>query len=344
MKPTTGKPELMKQMNRALIYRALIALRTVTRAEIATQTKLSVTTVRSLLDELTQENAVVALALDESSGGRRAQRYALNGRQNLLLALYFEHDRIRYQISDLLGNELEAGERPALGEDAAVAVEALFASLEMRGAIRAVGLGVPGIVENGRYYLSDTQSAWLVSSIGEQLEQELKLPVLLENDLNAVAVGFALRRAQNLPAGDASGLDMVYIHFNYGCSGAGVVADGRIVRGGSRFAGELGHLPMGDGKTLNEALSAAATPDGQLEVICRAIATVNCVTNPALVVLGGDRFADGAFSAEQITARLKTQIPDPLCPAIDICTDCGADYLAGLTHLTTEVLLPTLPL
>lgn len=43
-------------------------------------------------------------ALDRSSGGRRAQRYALNPARNLTLALYCAGERIDYRITGLTGD------------------------------------------------------------------------------------------------------------------------------------------------------------------------------------------------------------------------------------------------
>ena len=61
-----------------LLYRTLIRLGSATRAEVANETNLSATTIRNLFEELEAGGEIVAGALDRSSGGRRAQRYALN--------------------------------------------------------------------------------------------------------------------------------------------------------------------------------------------------------------------------------------------------------------------------
>lgn len=104
MTGVTGKPELMKRMNTTLLYRTLIRLGSATRAEVANETNLSATTIRNLFEELEAGGEIVAGALDRSSGGRRAQRYALNPARNLTLALYCAGERIDYRITGLTGD------------------------------------------------------------------------------------------------------------------------------------------------------------------------------------------------------------------------------------------------
>lgn len=75
---TTGNPAQMKRMNIESIYRALIDYKAATRAEIAQRTKISITTIRALMEELRAKEEIVEASIDASSGGRRAIRYTLN--------------------------------------------------------------------------------------------------------------------------------------------------------------------------------------------------------------------------------------------------------------------------
>ena len=86
----------VKRNNLTLLYRALIALKSATRAEIAQWTQIGITAVRSLLEELRRKGEVVELSQDQSTGGRRATRYALNPETNRILALYY----LDYEIID----------------------------------------------------------------------------------------------------------------------------------------------------------------------------------------------------------------------------------------------------
>lgn len=149
MTGVTGKPELMKRMNTTLLYRTLIRLGSATRAEVANETNLSATTIRNLFEELEAGGEIVAGALDRSSGGRRAQRYALNPARNLTLALYCAGERIDYRITGLTGDVAADSFAPIEDGDTVEAVLRLIADCRSRWDVRAVGLGVPASWRTG---------------------------------------------------------------------------------------------------------------------------------------------------------------------------------------------------
>lgn len=342
MNDVAGKPALLKKMNLSLIYRSLIQLGTATRAEITAHTAISTTTVRSLLDELLRTGDLVELDLDVSSGGRRAQRYALNPRRNLAMCLYFEETRILYQVSNLSGEALSAGSEPIQGDPFPAILHFLEQAVRV-WEIRALGLGVPGIVENKRYYVGDAAHHMVNYDIGEQVEQRLKLPVVLENDLNCIALGFALRYAKTLPEAGIDDVNMAYIHLNRACCGAGIISGGKVVHGAKQFAGEIGFLPLEQGRTLDQIL-AAGTPEQAMDAAARTVAAISCVTNPSLVVLGGERCDAGEIHINEVWERANSYLPAIQRPKIIACTNYREDYLSGLTYLTVQSLLPLLPL
>lgn len=113
-------------------------------------------------------------------------------------------------------------------------VEALAAAA---GAVTAVGVGVPGLVDVERGALAHAvnlgvDGEWL--PLGDLLAGRLGVPVSLENDVNAAALG-----AVALTGVD----DLVYLSIGTGLA-AGLVLDGRLRRGVSGAAGEIGHVPV----------------------------------------------------------------------------------------------------
>jgi predicted NBD/HSP70 family sugar kinase len=343
MQNLTGKPELMKRMNLTLVYRALIEMQSATRAEITDKTKISTTTVRTLLEELLQSGEIIELQLDESSGGRRAQRYSLNLKRNLLLALYLEENTIVYQIIDLVGNIIKSGTREEKAENLSLSVTRFIGSCLKKYKLCAVGLGAPGIVENKHYYVSTGFNLWYINNLGEQIQNTFHLPVILENDLNAMALGFAIRYAKKSNSCDLNSINMVYIHFNFDCTGAGIIADGKILHGAKRFAGELGFLPLLPDKNVDQVLLEAESEKECADSIARLISIINCVTNPSLVVIGGKLIQNGKVSLEAVKAFAQPYISDIVLPEIIFSNNYSEDYLSGLTHLTAETIIPRLP-
>lgn len=103
------------------------------------------------------------------------------------------------------------------------------------GAPAAVGMGVPGFVDlDGVPRQAPNLPAIVDLDIGAAVGARLGLPVVVDNDANCAARAAA--------AHDAPGVDhLVLVTFGTGI-GAGLVIDGRLVRGAHGFAGEPGHM------------------------------------------------------------------------------------------------------
>ncbi len=101
----------------------------------------------------------------------------------------------------------------------------------------AAGVGIPGTFmrETGQVNTPLILEEWTNINLEEALSHDLELPVWVENDGNAAAIGESLfgvgRRARNF----------VYLYIATGVGG-GVIQDGRLVRGVFGNAGEVGQL------------------------------------------------------------------------------------------------------
>lgn len=80
---------------------------------------------------------------------------------------------------------------------------------------------------------------WLSGDVIEQLEREFAVPALVENDANLGALGEAT-------FGAGQGLDSFVFLKLARSVGAGLVVGGRLHRGATGFAGELGHVHVKD--------------------------------------------------------------------------------------------------
>ena len=105
--------------------------------------------------------------------------------------------------------------------------------------ILGVGIGVPGIVDfkRGRVYNLTNVPGWKDTPLKRMLEAKLNVPVLVDNDVNLMALGEwrfgAGRGAENL----------VCITLGTGVGG-GIIIDGNLYRGSAFSAGEVGHMPL----------------------------------------------------------------------------------------------------
>ena len=102
--------------------------------------------------------------------------------------------------------------------------------------IRAVCLGVPGTVNPSTGIIRTAPNLNITDfNIKEALEKEVNIPVLIENDVNLAGLGI-----KKFELG-ADVRNMLVVFIGTGIGGA-LFFDGRLYRGSSFFAGEIGHM------------------------------------------------------------------------------------------------------
>ena len=124
----------------------------------------------------------------------------------------------------------------------------------------AVGVGVPGLVnpQTGRVVISSDLPTVVREDLRESLGRATGLPVQLDNDANAGAMG-------EYAAGAGRGSrNMFYVTIGTGIGGA-LILDGRLWRGASGFAGEFGHITIDP-----EGVECACGNVGCLETVASA--------------------------------------------------------------------------
>ncbi|MFI2566535.1 ROK family protein [Paenarthrobacter sp. NPDC018779] len=106
--------------------------------------------------------------------------------------------------------------------------------------VASLGIGIPGTVDPDSGTVANAVNVGLKDlDLGALVGSELGLPVSVENDVNAAAVG-----AHHLLGGGPK--SSAYLNLGTGLA-AGFVNGGMLVRGASGAAGEIGHLPLGTG-------------------------------------------------------------------------------------------------
>ena len=128
----------------------------------------------------------------------------------------------------------EDGPRKLIGE---IVQGARALAAQAGGRLRALAIGVPSPVdaERGVVAFAYNLPGWKNIHLGRELQQELRVPVFLENDCNMAAVGEHWR-------GVAQGVDnFIMIAIGTG-TGSGIFVDGKLYRGRTGAAGEVYHM------------------------------------------------------------------------------------------------------
>ncbi|MFI2212931.1 ROK family transcriptional regulator [Streptomyces sp. NPDC020141] len=241
-----ASPSTARVINDRLALELLQSEGPLTAGQLKSMTGLSRPTVADLVERL-QESGLIRV-VGETGARRRgpnARVYGIVADRAHLAALDVRTQGVSLVVADLLGDTLAEAYLPIDGDTRPEpAVERAVALLERTardaGAARlhSVGIGVPGLIDPATGELRDATGlpAWHRLLVAE-LQKRLPARVVPENETNLAAV--AEQRA-----GAARGRDtFAFLWLGHGV-GAALFLDGRLRRGASGGAGEIGFLPV----------------------------------------------------------------------------------------------------
>lgn len=333
MDAITARPQLLKQANISLIRNAIKSRDTVTRAEIAEDTGISSTTVRSLLAEMMENSEIESIGYDESSGGRKAERYRFRPERYHAAVFCTVDDEAHFLLVNTCGEIVEERPIEIIEGDFLGPMTTCLDALIKEHDLKAIGLGVPGVVEGHSYWKKRPWDEKLYRiDIGEALAQRYGLPVVLENDLKATTIGFGRCYQNSYPNEDPENTNMAYVHFRDDCISAGFLSGGRIIRGHNNFSGELGLLPAENGRPLDEYFSSPLSDIDYVNLVAKVLSWICTILDPQYIALGGPTFRKDCLGA--IGSALSSLLPHNMLPEILYASDMWHDYHMGMAHLT----------
>ncbi len=158
------------------------------------------------------------------------------GGTNLRIAAVDEQGRLIEKLT--LGTQVALG-RDRVVRDMCDAIQRVANIHKGSGALRGIGIGVPGIIDmrTGMIRESPNLPDWADYPAHSVIEKQLGTRVFLENDANSAALGEKWLGA----ARDVD--DMAMLTLGTGVGG-GIVLGGRIWHGMTGMAGELGHVTV----------------------------------------------------------------------------------------------------
>ncbi|MFD7997371.1 ROK family transcriptional regulator [Streptomyces mexicanus] len=245
---TPGTPRVLRAMNDRAALDLLLEHGPLSRTRIGRLTGLSKPTASQLLARLEAAGLVVATGTSAGRPGPNAQLYGVNPAAAHAAGLDVTPRRIRAAVADLTGRTVGAYElptpdhrpdRPVVGQVTEALDGALQAAGLARGDVRRLVIGTPGAFDprTGRLRYASHLPGWHSPTILQELAAALPMPVEYENDVNLVAVA-----EQRL--GAARGHRDFVLLWNQEGLGAALVFDGRLHRGWTGGAGEVGFLPV----------------------------------------------------------------------------------------------------
>jgi len=277
----------LRRDNRSVLLSSLFFDQPQSRPELSEATGLSPASVSNVVRELIGEGIVVEAGSVDSDGGRPRVLLRINPDYGYVVGVDVGEIRVRVELFDLTMTERATVDYPLdpRRHDVGVIVEAILTGLEevlarsgvSPQAVLGVGVGVPGIVENGPDGLVHGQSyGWDAVPLERLLRSGTSLPLHVDN--GAKTMGQA-----ELWFGAGRGAQDAVVCLIGSGVGASIIAHGSAHRGSTSSAVEWGHTTvMVGGRTCR------CGARGCLEAYVGAEAILDRYGDPSL---GGDQEA-----------------------------------------------------
>jgi predicted NBD/HSP70 family sugar kinase len=219
-----------------------------TRSDLQVVTGLSRSTVTSRVDDLVSAGFLRERGVVRSPRGRPSIVLEFNEQHGVVLAADLGATHARAAVCDLGGRSLAerrhtlriaGGPQTVLGWVERTWRELLTTAGVAQESVLGLAASVPGPVDvaTGRTVHPPIMPGWHDYPIRERLENAFGVPGFVDNDANAMAFG-------EYHAGTLSCSSLLFVKVATGI-GAGMVVDGRLVRGADGGAGDIGHVRLG---------------------------------------------------------------------------------------------------
>ena len=244
-KAQAARLNTIRDINRQIVLNYVREREPISRAEIARETELQRSTISAIVEDLKTEGLVEEVGEGESTGGRRPTLLKLRAVGPIAIGVSITPTCTTVATSDLAGRVIDQEEFLTDADKTISQVIKVVREFTTRhkGSIEGVGVSLPGLVDPSTgnalyipYFL------WRDLPITEMIADAVGLPVVIDNDANAVALAELWFGRPEV--NDARDFILVLVAEGVG---TGIIFDGQVYRGQRGAAGEFGHMVIGRG-------------------------------------------------------------------------------------------------
>lgn len=241
-----GSFERMKQFNQSTVLNMIRLKEPISRADIAKLTKLTKPTVSTIVSELLEKNLVTEEEATNSTvaGGRKPFLLRMNYSAYYIIGVYAAAEVIRVIMSTMDGKIVSDNSKrifhlPSEDEFMDIIFDSIYHVLHhskvKSESILGIGVAMHGLVDPDRGIAIFSPHLHLENiPIKEILEKKFDLPVIIENDVRALAIAESW-------FGQGQGVsDFVCLSVGLGI-GSGIFIKNEIYRSPFNTGGEIGH-------------------------------------------------------------------------------------------------------
>lgn len=363
MQRLAGTPSTLRAINDRIALELLLEHGQLSRSQLVRLTGVSKPTASELLSRLESDGVVIQRGTTSGARGPNAQLYAINERIAFVAAINAEEDLVTVAVADITGQVLGEARVAADFTDGRDPVPVLHEAFEEavrlaqvpRESMVAAVVGVTGAYDarSDTVVYARHLPGWERPGVVERLRQALACDVQVENDANLAAVGERTRGC----AQDAETFALLWVARGLGLA---IELGGRVYRGATGGAGEVGYIPIGGraasfqdsvGGPAIVALArrhgiSAPTPADALEIarargdaglgflgelaerLATGVATIAAVIDPPLLVLGGATVHAGGQALVDLVATEVRRL-SPFHTELALSSVPGSPVLAG---------------
>ncbi len=313
------------------IKRLLLQGESVTKPELSRATGLTPATCGYILNDLFEKGEIVEEKFRTSNGGRPAKSYRFNAARYQFLCLYalFENgiQTIRFRIFDALGNVAAKGETKEKAIDRKALCRVIRRSVERHPQVCVIAIGIQGGISNGTVEFCDFPALDGIN-LAKELFEIFQVPIHIENDMNAIALGYAQRNS------DEKNVAILFTPKGNPPAG-GFLVDGKILRGSANLAGELSCFPFDFNK--RDMPKIFKSLDSAFPYIFQVLLATIVFLDSAIVVFTGG-FAN-ELSKQNLDEKLRRILHRPQLPRLAFKTNLQEEYFNGLYRMAKETFL-----
>jgi glucokinase-like ROK family protein len=238
---------LMNLTNKRKILKLIKHKKEISRSDITKETGLTPPTVSRIVEELvSSEKLVEYVGIGSSSGGRPPVVVKFKNENNYIIGLDLGATYIRGCLVDLnakfisevqVPTEIENGFNSII-EKVIQLINRLISRKEDEAKIWGIGIGVAGLVNKKTGIIeSSPDFGWTNINLHEELSSRIDLPFFYDNSTRLMALGEqSFNNNKDLS-------NFAVINVGYGIA-AGLVINGKLLKGHAGFAGEFGHISV----------------------------------------------------------------------------------------------------
>ncbi|WP_342667334.1 ROK family protein [Comamonas composti] len=230
-----------------LVLESVFWSKAASRHEVATRLHLSKSKANALIADLLAQGLLQETGPGPASTGRPAETLCLSNALGILLAIDIGATCMSIAAltpsllvlaqcrEDVDVRDAQQGPTVVLARIKVLALRLLEQCGKRAKDVLAIGIGVPGPVnfENAQMVSPPLMPGWGDFSIRDFMRDSFEAPVFVDNDVNIQAIG-ELRQQQG-----TSNFLVLKVGTGIGC---GIVCDGKIFRGATGSAGDVGHI------------------------------------------------------------------------------------------------------